>query len=321
VEDLVREGLKCLQLSGAIFLRAYLTAPWCYESPEPETLEAVLRPGGRRIILFHVFTEGQCRLRIDHGGEIELVAGDIVILPFANKHHVGDPGIAHPVDLAGMLPPPPWPVLPVIRFGGGGAPTSLVCGYLLSDDAPLNPVLASLPPLIRVRGSQGPLARWVEASVQYALHASGGRDPERDPLLKRLPELLFMECLCEHVRQQPESRGWLAALADPIVGRALGCMHQRPQYPWTLHELARRAASSRSTLDERFRTLLGRAPMNYLIGWRLQRASRQLRTTNASLIEIAEAVGYGSEASFSRAFKRHTGVSPSEWRQLGQASR
>jgi hypothetical protein len=125
--------------------------------------------------------------------------------------------------------------------------------YLLSDDAPFNPVLASLPPLIRVRGSQGPLARWVEASVQYALHASECRDPERDPLLKRLPELLLMECLCEHVRQQPDSNGWLAALADPIVGRALGCMHQQPDRPWTLHELAKRAAASRSTLDERFR--------------------------------------------------------------------
>jgi hypothetical protein len=77
------------------------------------------------------------------------------------------------------------------------------------------------------------VARWVEASVQYALHASEGRDPERDPLLKRLPELLFMECLCEHVGQQPDSKGWLAALADPIVGRALGCMHQQPHHPWT----------------------------------------------------------------------------------------
>jgi hypothetical protein len=152
----------------------------------------------------------------------------------------------------------------VIRFGGGGVTTSLVCGYLLSDDSLVNPVLASLPPVIRVRGSDGPLSHWVEASVQYALHASEGRDPERDPLLKRLPELLFIECLSEYARQQPESNGWLAALADPIVGRALGCMHREPAHPWTLQELARQAAASRSTLDERFRSFLDHAPMTYL---------------------------------------------------------
>jgi transcriptional regulator GlxA family with amidase domain len=139
--------------------------------------------------------------------------------------------------------------------------------------------------------------------------------------LKRLPELLFMECLCEYVRQEPEAGGWLAGLADPIVGRALGCMHGQPDYPWTLPELARRAAASRTTLDEKFRALIGRAPMSYLIAWRLQLAGRQLRSSNASVLEVAEAVGYGSEASFSRAFKRHTGVSPSEWRQLEHAPR
>jgi len=313
--QLVRDGLKCLQLSGALFVRAHLTRPWAYHSPELERLQRMLKPGDRRIILFHIITEGSCQATLNESGdEAEVSAGDIIILPFADQHTVGDPRPVSPVDLSALMPPPPWTSLPVITYGGGGPTTTILCGYLLSDDAPLNPVLASLPRFMRVRGAQGPLARWVESSVQYAMHASEGRAGTDDPVLMRLPELLFMESLCEFVRQEPPRGGWLAGLSDPIVGRALGCMHSQPGHPWTLKELSRRTAASRSTLDERFRLFLGRAPMSYLIAYRLQLAGRQLRSTNATLAEIAELVGYGSEAAFSRAFKRHTGATPGEWR-------
>jgi AraC-like DNA-binding protein len=312
----VRDGLRCLQLSGALFVRAQLSRPWAYHSPELARLQMMLKPGDRRIILFHIITEGSCRATLNRGGgELELASGDIVILPFADQHTVGDPRPVDPVDLGALMPHPPWTSLPVIRYGGGGPTTTILCGYLLSDDAPLNPVLASLPPFMCVRSSPGPLAGWVESSVQYAMHAAEGRPGTDDPLLVRLPELLFMESLCEYVRQQPPDGGWLAGLSDPIVGRALGCMHGQPAHPWTLKELARKAAASRTTLDDRFRMFLGRAPMSYLIAYRLQLAGRQLRSTTATLAEVAELVGYGSEAAFSRAFKRHTGASPGEWRQ------
>jgi AraC-like DNA-binding protein len=311
----VRDGLACLQLSGALFVRAHLSRPWAYHSPELPRLQRVLQPGDRRIILFHVITEGSCRATSMRGGaELELSAGDILIVPFADQHTVGDPRPVEPVDLSSLIPPPPWSSLPVIRYGGGGPTTTILCGYLLSDDAPLNPVLASLPPFMRVRSANSPLAAWVESSVQYAMHASEGRSGTDDPLLKRLPELLFMESLCAYVEQAPPDHGWLAGLADPIVGRALACMHREAGHPWTLEELARRAATSRSTLDERFRMFVGRAPMSYLIAYRLQLAGRKLRTTSAALAQIAADVGYGSEAAFSRAFKRHTGVAPGEWR-------
>jgi AraC-like DNA-binding protein len=202
-----------------------------------------------------------------------------------------------------------------MHFGGGGTQTTMICGYLYSDDTPFNPVLASLPKLIRVRAAGGPLAKWVDASVQYALHAAERRADD-DPLLQRLPELLFTECLCDHVARAPaEASGWFAALADPVVGRALACMHREPQEPWTVAELAKRAATSRSVLDERFRSLIGQPPMTYLTSWRLQLAARRLRTTNDTMAEVASAVGYGSEASFSRAFRRQVGVSPGQWRE------
>jgi AraC-like DNA-binding protein len=316
-QTLVRDGLRCLQLSGALFLRSFLTAPWSYLSPPSEHLVQMLKPGDRRVILFHVFTEGRCRLELERGGSEEFVAGDIAIMPFADQHRVGDPEIVDPVPIGQILPPPPWSTFNVLRYGGGGTTTGMLCGYLYCDDLPFNPVLASLPPLIRLRTGDGPLATWVRASIDYALHASGERPGAGDAsLLQRLPELLFTECLCEFAAQHDEhTRGWLAGLTDPIVGRALAVMHRSPEESWTLAELAKRAATSRSVLDDRFRRLVGQAPLSYLTAWRLQLASRQLRTTNATMAEVAGAVGYGSEASFSKAFKRHTGVSPSEWRQ------
>ncbi len=313
-EAQVREGLRCLALSGAIFFRAQWSAPWAYESPAAETVVDMLRPGGQRVILFHIFTEGTCQLRLTRGTVVDVNTGDVIIFPFADQHAMGFPDAARPVSIFELMPPQPWTSLPVVRHGGGGEAAAMVCGYLFCDDLPFNPVLASLPPVIVVKPQGGPLSKWVEASVEYALHASE-RSADGDPVLQRLPELLFTECLCDHAaRAEPAARGWLAGLADPVVGRALACMHRHPEQAWTIEELARRAAASRSVLDERFRVLLGQAPMSYLTAWRLQLASRQLRTTDATLAEVAEAVGYGSEASFSRAFKRQVGRSPGEWR-------
>jgi AraC-like DNA-binding protein len=312
-ERMVREGLRCLQLSGAIFFRASWSAPWAYESPQAAEVVQMLKPGDRRIILFHIFTEGSCQLELGRGDRVDVTAGDVLIFPFADQHKMGDPSVANAVPIGELMPPLPWTTMPALVHGGGGRPAAMVCGYLYCDDLPFNPVLATLPPVVRIRSSGGPLTRWIEASVEYALHASE-RSADDDPVLQRLPELLFTECLCDHAAHAQDEAGWLAGLADPVVGRALACMHREPQQQWTLDELARRAAASRSVLDERFRELLGQAPMSYLTSWRLQLAARQLRTTDATLAEVAEAVGYGSEASFSRAFKRQVGRSPGEWR-------
>jgi AraC-like DNA-binding protein len=316
-EARVREGMRCLTLSGSVFLRAHLSAPWAYESATEEQMRAMLAVKGERIIIFHIITEGRCRIELSDGrAGYDLEAGDIAILPFCDRHRMGDPSVERPLPFTDLLPNPL--ATPIVRFGGGGAPLSMVCGYLRCDDVPINPVLASLPPLIRVPTGGGPLGSWIEASVQYAMHTFS-RQRIDDPLLQRLPELLFTECLSKFAakRTAQSERGWLAGLSDPVVGRALGCMHREPEHPWTLKELARRAASSRSVLDARFRELLGRAPMSYLTAFRLQLASRRLRTTQDTMAEVANAVGYASEAAFSRAFKRHVGKSPSEWRSAG----
>jgi AraC-like DNA-binding protein len=186
---------------------------------------------------------------------------------------------------------------------------------LYSDDLHLSPVLAAMPPLIVVRPEHAAFREWLTTNVRFALSETEAHAGAHDLLMQRLPELLLVKCLDVHAREHAaDSAGWLAAAADPVIGRALAEIHRHPAKAWTLQKLAHTCATSRSVLDERFHRLLGCAPMRYLTSWRLQLAARRLRTRAESITQIAEGVGYGAVASFSRAFKRHTGVSPQRWR-------
>jgi AraC-like DNA-binding protein len=314
--ELLRDALASLHLSGALFLRAEFTSPWALESSNAEALAHALEPCARRVILFHVVLEG--RLVVALGGvEEELGSGDVAILPCADQHVLRSREKTRAIPMARILPPRPWTRLPSLRHGGGGAATSIACGYLYSDDLHLSPALAAMPALMVVRTGGGSFAEWLMTNVRFALAEAEAREGGRDVLMQRLPEVLFLKCLDLHARHHgAQSAGWLAAAADPIVGRAMAELHRLPGQAWTLQKLSRACGASRSVLDERFHRLVGCAPMQYLTSWRLQLAARRLRSTAQSVAEIAEAIGYGSIASFSRAFKRHIGASPSEWRTL-----
>ena len=320
--DLVADVLAKVHLSGAIFLRAEYTEPWAYESNSRDNMIQLLRLRQQRLILFHIISEGECWLRLSSGEYLLASEGEIVILPYGHQHVMGGvDGSERPVPIAAIMPPPPWGPVAMIRHGGGGTRTSVVCGYLQCDDPIFDPLISTLPPLFSVRPPAGPAAAWVTASIQYALDASNGHRPAPQSVTLRLPELLFSEVLRLYIENAPELRtGWLAALRDPVVGPALIELHADPAYKWTVDELARRVASSRSTLNERFGRLLGRAPMQYLSDWRLQVAADLLRKTTSSVLSVALCVGYESEEAFNRAFKRALGSPPAQWRQRATAT-
>jgi AraC-like DNA-binding protein len=316
--DLLAEVLSRIRLAGAILLRAEFSEPWAYESPPPGELARVLGPRIKRLILFHIFAEGRCWIRSSKGDCLEISEGEVAVLPYADQHVVGSPERVSPVPIGSILPAPPWHTFPSVCYGGGGARTTMVCGYLHCEDPIFDPVLRALPSLFSVRPPAGPAAAWVAASVQYALEASEGRRPASPGLAVRLPELLFSEVLRLYAESRPAlPAGWLAALHDPVVGPALIELHNEPARRWTVAELARRTAYSRSTLNERFSRLLGRAPMRYLSEWRLQVAASLLRDTKLSAAMVAHRVGYESEEAFNRAFKRAMGSPPAQWRQHG----
>jgi AraC-like DNA-binding protein len=313
----IPQVLDLVRLRGAIFFRSDFRAPWAYWSPATLDIEGALPPGDGSLVMFHIVAQGHCWVRMEGDERRELGPGDVVVMPYGDAHSFGSaPEAATPVAITQLLPPMPWTEFPRIDHGGDGESTLIVCGYLRGDAVLFDPVLRALPSLFVVRPPAGPAAAWVDASVEYAISASdptrGGGSWTHD----RLPELLFTEILRLHLADPAAAplTGWLAALRDPVVGQAMRLLHADPARAWTVADLAREVAVSRTVLVERFRDRLGRPPIRYLTEWRLNLASGLLGATGAGVAEVAYRVGYDSEAAFSRAFKRAFGRSPAHWR-------
>jgi AraC-like DNA-binding protein len=203
-----------------------------------------------------------------------------------------------------------------IRHGGDGPRTSLVCGFLGCDSADWNPVIATLPAALRLNIEEGGAAEWIRSTFQYAAEEVAAGRPGSATVLAKLSELLFVESIRRYAETLPQGQtGWLAGLRDQYVARALALLHRDMTRPWTVEELGREVGLSRSALADRFTNLIGVAPMHYLTNWRMQVAAQELRNRNTSLAEVAEKVGYESEAAFSRAFKKAFGTAPATWRR------
>jgi AraC-like DNA-binding protein len=310
----LRSMLESVRLEGSIFLRAEYTEDWSYESPPAIDLAQLLRPGRQRLVLFHIVAGGRCWVAVGDGERHWADRGDVIVLPYGDQHRMGGTDASDPVPIASLMSPPPWPDLPVIRHGAGGDRTDIVCGYLDTDDPLFDPALRALPPVFVVR-PPSTAAAWVEASIGYAMSASQGAADDSF-VARRLPELLLTEVLRLHLTTTPAAGpGWLGALRDPVLAPALAHLHRDPARRWTVRELASEAAVSRSSLDDRFRSVLGRSPMRYLREWRMHVAMDLLATTSLTVAAVGRRVGYDAEEAFSRAFKRTVGRSPGHWRQ------
>jgi AraC-like DNA-binding protein len=253
---------------------------------------------------------------------LRLEEGDLIVFPQGDAHILSSaPGMRAEPDMARFArPSTPLPL--VYEMGGGGPDRArLVCGFLGCDDRPFNPLLAALPPVIHLRAA-GPDTRMGWLAVLHDVAAaesggarSGGARPGGENVLARLAELMFVEAIRRHLETLPPAQtGWLSGLRDPVVGQALGALHAQPSAPWTVESLARAAGASRSVLAERFAEMVGQPPMQYLALWRMQLAARLLADGGA-VAEVARAVGYESEAAFSRAFKKLVGQAPGTWRR------
>jgi AraC-like DNA-binding protein len=307
--------LARLRLQGAIFLRGEYTEAWAYESLPPRDAVAVLAPGTERMILFHVIASGRAWIETSDSERHWASAGDVIVLPYGDGHRMGGTEPADLVPVAELIDPPPWDRMPVIRHGGRGAATEVVCGYLTCDHPLFDPRLRALPPVFVVRPPKGAAREWVRASISYAMQQTALVADNRFEAPTRIPELLLVEVLKLHLATAPADRtGWLRALRDPVLAPALAAIHAFPERKWNLLSLAKQANVSVSLLDERFREVLGLAPIRYLTGWRMHLARDLLRSSDLGVAAVAHRVGYDSEEAFSRAFKRETGLAPSAWR-------
>jgi AraC-like DNA-binding protein len=314
--DALSEVLRAVRLRGAVFFDVQAKNPWVAEAPPAALVGPYIMPGVEHVIEYHVVTAGRCYGGMVGDQPLLLEAGDILVFPQGDAHVMSSaPGMrglqqtAHETLGPGSLP------ISMSVGDGGDISAQLICGFLGCDARPFNPLLEHLPRVLHVPArstGDGVLTQF----VQLALSEAGALTAGSQCMLARLSELMFIEAVRRYLADLPEQgTGWLAGLRDPCIGRVLGILHQAPTRAWTLEALAREVATSRSVLAERFAQLVGIPPMQYLAQWRIQLAATLLTSGSDSLAEIAEQVGYGSEAALSRAFKRQVGVAPALWRK------
>jgi AraC family transcriptional regulator, alkane utilization regulator len=315
--DVLAESLRAVRLTGSVFLDACFTAPFGIISPKRFDANSPMAHL-RHVSVFHLIAEGECCVELATGERRNISAGDIILMPFADRHKFSN-GCPVEAPLADdVVRPGPLNGMWTINHGGGGQETRMVCGFLESSEFLLTPVFRTLPTLLVDRAEDDQVSALIKSTVGQILALTENAAPGSELMLGRLMELLFVEVLRRYAMRLPASaRGWFAALNDPIVGRAIQSVHADPARRWTVEELAREAGSSRTVLAERFHEVLGQAPIEYITCWRMQLAAERIRAGGGSLAAIAADVGYDSEAAFNRAFKRVTGVTPGRWRDGG----
>ncbi len=316
--DPLSDLLRVVRLNGAFFYAVEAAEPWSVETVAARELSPRIMPAAEHLISYHILIEGRCFGGLIGEEQVELVGGDVIVFPHGDAHvmssgrglragpgvHTGVPGGHGDTVLLGDEGP--WV-------------TSFVCGFLGCDRRPFNPLLAALPNRLHMRAMSD---AWLGSFTRQLTEESRLGRAGAVGVLTRLAELMFIEVLRRYLDGlPPDQTGWLAGLRDGVVGRALALIHGRPGHPWTLADLAREAASSRSDLARRFALLIGQPPMKYLTQWRMQVAANLLTQSGAKVATIAAEVGYDSEAAFSRAFKKATGVAPGAWRDLRRSPR
>lgn len=315
--DALSDVLRVMRLKGGVFLRGQFGAPWCISVKVlPEACAPYLGDTDY-IIPYHYVLEGRMRVRAIDGSEFEVASGESVLFPRNELHLLGSDLDRAPVRGADIVQPPAAAGgLATISFGGNGAQTRIVCGFLGTEDIRGNPVAGALPSVLHLDVRDGSSAEWIQSTFHYAAERIAAGHMGSDAIMSKLSELLLVEAVQRYAEKLPNKQtGWLAGLTDPYVSRAMALLHARVSDPWTVDALGREVGLSRSALADRFGEVLGMPPMQYLANWRIHAAAHELINSGKSMLQIAHEVGYESEASFTRAFKRIIGTPPATWRR------
>jgi AraC-like DNA-binding protein len=315
--DALSDALRSLRISGSMFIDADLKAPWAVVTPSSRDIASALGNEQDRVIPYHLVTEGECLVSVE-GAATQLAAGDMALFPHGHVHVLASQQGVAPLPLRKEFVEAVLArrsVLP-IRHGGDGKAVKLLCGFFTLELWGADHLTAGLPALITARigtrGGQELLAAVARGSIDAKV--AGG--PGSDALVCKLSEILFVDALRQFVSQgSVPARGWLAALRDPAIGHALALLHSHPQRDWDVQALAASCAFSRSKFLASFTRLVGSGPMKYLAQWRMILAARDLGDGGVGVKQVAERYRYGSEAAFTKAFRKTFGTPPAAFRR------
>ncbi|MFD9706082.1 AraC family transcriptional regulator [Lentzea sp. NPDC059081] len=295
--DALGEALHLLRMSGTFYCRNELSEPWGLTMPDMTDC-----------LWFHVLTSGRCEVEVD-GAVTVLAPGDVLLVPGGQGHRL----------FSGKAESPLVTTLPhtfetdnyaILRHGGGGEVTHLVCGAVRFDDPAAKHLVAVLPQTLYVRQADD-----MRATIDLMAAEARYLRPGGEAVITRLADVLVIQTIRSWLTHDPAARtGWLGALQDQQIGQALALIHRDPAQPWTVERLAQQTAMSRSAFAARFTDLVGEPAMRYVTRWRMHVAVNRLQDRDRTVSEVARGLGYESEAAFSRAFKRVVGVSPGQSR-------
>jgi AraC-like DNA-binding protein len=307
--DVLTDVLETLRARAACYGRVHASAPWGVSIP------------GSVDAAFHVVIAGSCSLLVEGEAPITLSGGDLVALPHGSAHALVDTVGSAPRRLDELLCKRESRGASHVRIGGEGADTTLVCGRIVLEDRANHPLLSALPKVITLRDEASRVIDWLEPTLSFLAAEAASTRPGAQTVVSRLADILFIQIVRGYLASVPrDETGWLSSLQDPQIGSALGAIHRSPERGWTVQTLAESVAMSRSAFASRFARLVGEPPLHYLTRWRMQKACSLLRDGRATLAEVAQSVGYDSEAAFSKAFKRAVGSAPGAYRRASRGS-
>jgi AraC-like DNA-binding protein len=297
--DPLGEALHFLRMSGVFYCRSEFTAPFGLDLPPFEAC-----------MMFHVVTAGQCWLEVQGVEPRSLRPGDLALVPHGRGHRlVSTPGLPG----AGLFDLPREQLsdrYELLRLGGGGAPTTVICGVVRFDHPAAHQLARLLPNLISVDAWSASEMEWLQSTLRFLVAEARELRPGGETVITRLADILVVQAIRAWIARDPVARtGWMGALRDPQIGRAISLVHRDPTRAWNLTSLAAAVGMSRSAFAARFTQLVGESAMHYVTRWRMYTA-RDWLAENQPLPDVASRLGYDSEAAFSRAFKRTLGVSP-----------
>ena len=300
--DALSEMLDAVRVRSVVYCRSELGAPW--------GLRVRASPQAK----FHLLLSGAAVLRVDDGDGVALGAGDLVLLPYGSGHAIRDKVSSRVGDLERILGAHPMDEFGTMHYGGRGPKTLLLCGGF--DTVSFDELLPWLPRMLVTNTATNGLGRWLDPMTDLVRRRDGSK-PGEAAVVAKVADVFLTDVLRQYLAS---SKGSLPIVvdADPAIAQVLTLMHQRSNEPWTIAALARQVGTSRSSLAARFRAAVGIAPMTYLTRLRLARAAGDLATSTQPLAEVARAAGYNNESSFSKAFARHHGEPPGQYRLAHQ---
>ncbi|HJR74760.1 MAG TPA: AraC family transcriptional regulator [Luteimonas sp.] len=307
--DPLGEALHQMRMSGLFYTRSEFAAPW-----------GLSLPALPQMLMFHVINVGECWLELDGLPPQRLLPGDFALVPHGQGHRLThSPG----AEYAALFDLPREAVserYEVLRHGGDGAAAQMICGAVRFDHPAAQQLVAMLPRAIHIAAADSPHREWMPDMLRFMADEMRALRPGGETIVTRLADILVIQAIRAWIERDPAAQGgWLGALRDKQIGRAIGLIHREPSRDWTLASLAEAVAMSRSAFAARFAAQVGMPAMQYLAQWRMNSALTELRERDVSIAALAERMGYQSEAAFSRAFKRHTGLSPGAARKRAAA--